>query len=308
MWLQKVGKKGSLLGILLGIIIFLQGCLKNDIENNNPDEFLIQDVETIKKYLAENSLDAVIDSTFGVFYKIHKNGEGYKTVSGVEVVAHYQGFTLDGVDFVSTFNGNPVNIILGNLDSFVPNMTSGLSYGLSFMREGDSVTVYLPSKYGFGNNSFENVPPNSILAYNIKLVEIKNLEEEYTVIDEYIAQSNISASIEPDYGIRYVIHRTGNNIFPMPGAIISLHYQGELLDGTVFDSSYDRNSPMEFTYGNSGLIPGFESGVGQLHENDSATIFIPPAYGYQDKTAGDGDIPPNSVLIFGLEILKVSNL
>ena len=61
-------------------------------------------------------------------------------------------------------------------------------------------------------------------------------------------------------------------------------------------------------FGNSGLILGFENGVGQLHENDSATIFIPPAYGYQDRITGDGDIPPNSALVFGLEILRISNL
>jgi peptidylprolyl isomerase len=91
----------------------------------------------------------------------------------------------------------------------------------------------------------------------------------------------------------------------VPGATITTESVGELLDGTVFDSSYDTGFPLNFTFGNSGLIVGFELGISQLHEEDSATIFIPSIYGY--GSVEKDEIPVNSVLIFGLDILSISN-
>ncbi|MCK5103578.1 MAG: FKBP-type peptidyl-prolyl cis-trans isomerase [Cyclobacteriaceae bacterium] len=169
MWLQKVGKKGRLLGILLGIIIFLQGCLKNDAD------------------------------------------------------------------------------------------------------------VYDPNKV---------------------------LEEDLVKIDQYISDKNWTASIEPEFKIRYVIHKPGDqNVKAEVGDSLTVDYQGELLDGTIFDSSAGRG-PLEFVLGNGSLIVGFEAGVSQLHEMDSATILIPSVYAYGNSGAGTA-IPPNAPIIFGLDVLSV---
>lgn len=303
MWVQKVGKKGWLVMALAGAVMVLQSCMKNDVvETYDYYGYLESDFATLHEYMADNGIDAEVDSANGIFTQTHINGDGYKTVAGTKVLIHYQGVTLDGVEFISTFDGDPVEIILGDPDTYYDNMTGAVAFALFNMHVGDSATYYIPSPYGFQNTTYQNVPPNSILVYHIKFVEIKRLEEELILIDGYIAEKNMAASIEPEYGTRYVIHRQGNNIIPESGAQISVDYHGELLDGTVFDAS-----SMNFTYGSGNLIIGFEMGVANLHENDSATIFIPSIYGYKDVAQGD-DIPANSILVFGLDITRISNL
>lgn len=288
---------------LAGAVMVLQSCMKNDVvETYDYYGYLESDFATMHDYMADNGIDAEVDSVNSIFSETHVNGDGYKTVAGTKVLVHYQGVTLDGVEFVSTFDGDPVEITLGDPDSYLENMTGTVAFGLFNMHVGDSATYYIPSTYGFQDKSFQNVPPNSILLYHIKFVEIIRLDEELALIDGYIEEKSLSASIEPEFGTRYVIHRPGNTIMPEAGAQISVDYQGELLDGTVFDAS-----SMNFTYGSGSLIKGFEMGVANLHENDSATIFVPSIYGYKDAAQGE-DIPANSILVFGLDITRISNL
>ncbi len=305
MWSKKMSKKGWALPIMVGSVMMLQGCLQNNEDGYDGYTHLVEDIETIETYLQDNGIDTEYDDASGVYYKIHKHGAGYKTIAGAEVVAHFSGTTLENEDFANTFNGSPVEFVLGDAETYTATMTNGVSIGLSYMQEGDSATIYLPSPYGFQDKEYQNVPANSILVYNIKFIEIKKLAAENVKIDQYISDHGFSAEIDPEYGTRYAIHREGNGVAPQNGATVTLHYQGELLDGTVFDSSFDSNFPLSFTMGNRDLIPGFELGVSNLHKNDSATIFVPSIYGYGAQAAGD--IPANSVLVFGVDIIDVIN-
>ncbi len=303
MWLKKMSKKGWALPVVVGSVILLQGCLKDDEDGYDGYTHLVEDIQIIETYLDDNNIVADYDDVNGVYYKIHKHGGGYKTISGVEVVAHFSGTTLENEDFANTFDGSPVEFVLGDNDTYTSSMTNGVSIGLSYMQEGDSATIYLPSPYGFQDKIYQNVPANSILVYNIRFEEIKKLAEQNVKIDQYISDNGINATVDPVFGTRYAIHRQGTGDTPESGSTVSLHYQGELLDGTVFDTSYDGNIPLSFTMGRGELIPGFEMGVSNLHKNDSATIFIPSIYGYGAQAAGD--IPANSVLVFGLDIKDV---
>lgn len=131
----------------------------------------------------------------------------------------------------------------------------------------------------------------------------KSFEEDLAKIDQYISDKNWTASIEPEFKIRYVIHKPGDqNVKVEVGDSLTVDYQGELLDGTIFDSSVGK-SPLEFILGNGSLIIGFEAGVSQLHEKDSATILIPSIYAYGNS--GSGPIPPNAPIIFGIDVLSV---
>lgn len=122
-------------------------------------------------------------------------------------------------------------------------------------------------------------------------------------------------------GLQYKITQKGSDKKPVDGTDIYVHYAGYFEDGTLFDSSYevinkdygkfDENrakangySPFPFKYGNkSGLIPGFLEGINLMNLGDKAVFFIPANLGYGEKGA-NGVIPPNSNLIFELEILE----
>ena len=87
------------------------------------------------------------------------------------------------------------------------------------------------------------------------------------------------------------------------GKRLSVHYTGQLIDGTVFDSSRDRGVPFQFVLGAGSVIKGWDRGVVGMREGGTRTLMISPELGYGDNQVGS--IPPNSILIFEVELLEV---
>jgi len=107
-----------------------------------------------------------------------------------------------------------------------------------------------------------------------------------------------------DSGLRYQILQEGNGVKAEKGKTVSVHYKGQLTDGTVFDSSYKRNQPIDFALGMGQVIPGWDEGVGLLKVGDKARFVIPSDLAYGSAGAG-GVIPPDATLIFDVELMKV---
>lgn len=90
---------------------------------------------------------------------------------------------------------------------------------------------------------------------------------------------------------------------PIPkGALVKVHYKGKFTDGTIFDSSYERNEPTAVIVGVGAAIPGWDEAICGLKKGAKATIFCPPEYAYGDQGFGQ-IVPPNSTVIFELEVL-----
>ena len=105
-------------------------------------------------------------------------------------------------------------------------------------------------------------------------------------------------------GLRYQIIQKGSGSKATKGATVSVHYKGQLADGTVFDSSYKRKEPIEFALGTGQVISGWDEGVALLNVGDKARFVIPSHLGYGAQGAG-GVIPPNANLIFDVELVDV---
>ena len=84
--------------------------------------------------------------------------------------------------------------------------------------------------------------------------------------------------------------------------MVWVHYVGKLLNGTVFDSSYDRETPFEFRVGSGDVIKGWDKGIVGLKPGAHATLYCPPQFAYGDRALGE-DIPANSTLIFEIEVV-----
>ncbi|TDQ27730.1 peptidylprolyl isomerase [Tenacibaculum caenipelagi] len=109
---------------------------------------------------------------------------------------------------------------------------------------------------------------------------------------------------ETPSGLRYKILQNGDGKQAIKGAMVSVHYKGQLLDGTVFDSSYKRKQPIDFAIGVGQVIAGWDEGIQLLKVGDKARLVIPSNLAYGERGAG-GVIPPDATLIFDVELVSV---
>jgi FKBP-type peptidyl-prolyl cis-trans isomerase len=98
--------------------------------------------------------------------------------------------------------------------------------------------------------------------------------------------------------------KIGTGVEAVNGKKVTVNYVGTLVDGTKFDSSYDRNEPFEFTLGIGEVIQGWDAGVAGMKVGGKRKLTVPPELGYGSSGAGDV-IPPDSTLIFEVELLDV---
>jgi FKBP-type peptidyl-prolyl cis-trans isomerase len=111
---------------------------------------------------------------------------------------------------------------------------------------------------------------------------------------------------QTDSGLRYKIIQKGLGAQAEKGKSVSVHYEGSLDNGQVFDSSYRRKDPITFTLGIGQVIQGWDEGIALLQEGDKARFVIPSYLGYGERGAG-GVIPPNATLVFDVELVKVGS-
>ena len=104
-------------------------------------------------------------------------------------------------------------------------------------------------------------------------------------------------------GLLYKFEEDNQSEKPETGKKVKVHYKGMLLDGTVFDSSYKRNQPYEFTLGIGQVIKGWDEGISLLGVGDKASFIIPSDLAYGESGAG-GVIPPNATLVFEVELIS----
>jgi FKBP-type peptidyl-prolyl cis-trans isomerase len=109
---------------------------------------------------------------------------------------------------------------------------------------------------------------------------------------------------ETESGLRYNIIQEGDGKKATKGSTVSVHYKGQLANGQVFDSSYSRKQPIDFTLGVGQVIPGWDEGIQLLKVGDKARFVIPSNLAYGSQGAG-GVIPPNAILIFDVELMDV---
>ncbi len=102
-------------------------------------------------------------------------------------------------------------------------------------------------------------------------------------------------------GLMYIVKKRGTGGRPKHGQVVTVHYEGMLLDGTVFDSSYKRGSPAQFRIGQ--VIPGWNEALVEMQKGEKRTLIIPPELAYGEQ-GFPGVIPPNAYLVFEVELIN----
>lgn len=106
-------------------------------------------------------------------------------------------------------------------------------------------------------------------------------------------------------GLQYEVIKKGEGAQPKLEDVVSVHYEGKLIDGTLFDSSVKRGTPVDLPVG--GVIPGWVEALQLMHVGEKVKLFIPAELAYGDQSPSP-KIPANAVLIFDLELLAIQDL
>ncbi|MBC8171653.1 MAG: FKBP-type peptidyl-prolyl cis-trans isomerase [Anaerolineae bacterium] len=125
----------------------------------------------------------------------------------------------------------------------------------------------------------------------------KNKNQQF--LDENKKKADVKTTAS---GLQYKVLTEGTGAKPTAYSEVEVHYEGKLIDGTVFDSSYQRNEPISFLLGQ--VIAGWQEGVQLMSVGSKYELYIPSNLGYGAQGA-PGAIPPHSTLIFVVELLKI---
>ena len=122
--------------------------------------------------------------------------------------------------------------------------------------------------------------------------------------DYLAANAKVEGVVETTSGLQYkVIHKSESENTPTSKSMVNVHYHGTLIDGTVFDSSVERKTPISF--GLHQVIKGWTEGLQLMSQGDKYTFYVPHQLAYGEKRVGS--IPPASVLIFEVELLAIES-
>jgi peptidylprolyl isomerase len=257
------------------------------------------------------SNDSEIKTTeSGIKYFDETVGEGREAKVGDLLSIHFKGWIIvDSTNLFSDWtkdstrlpymigdsyrNQKAVKFVLGE-DAFI----RGTDDGIVGMKPNGKRMIVIPSELAYGEMGVGPVPPNSDLKVSIELLDVKD-----PVVAEMwdVDRSKIKTT---ESGLMYVIIDEGKGDIVTEGNVVTVHYSGFLEDGTKFDSSVERDESFSFVVGNKQVIPGWDEGIRFLKKGGKARFVIPPALGYGDITAGK--IPPNSTLVFDVELLDVN--
>ncbi|XP_032472617.1 peptidyl-prolyl cis-trans isomerase FKBP10 isoform X3 [Phocoena sinus] len=196
---------------------------------------------------------------------------------------HYNGTLLDGTAFDTSYSRG------GTYDTYVGSgwLIKGMDQGLLGMCPGERRKIVIPPFLAYGEKGYGTViPPQASLVFQVLLIDVHNPKDAVQLETLELPPGCVRRAVAGDF-MRY-------------------HYNGSLMDGTLFDSSYSRNGTYNTYVGQGYVIPGMDQGLQGSCMGERRRITIPPHLAYGENGTGD-KIPGSAVLIFDVHIIDFHN-
>lgn len=273
--------------------------------------FLVISVIVLAAIIGCNKKPEVVTLASGLKYMDDSLGTGREAKANELITIHFQGWMVPEGDSVELFGdwtlnenlkmrslgdskvrNQPVKYVLST-QSFI----KGTDEGIVGMKVGGVRTIIIPSNQAYGEKGIGFIPPNTDLKVVVELLEVKDrIVAKMWDVDSTLFKTTAS-------GLKYAIINEGDGPLAEAGKLITVNYSGYLEDGTMFDSSVERDDPISFAVGQGQVIPGWDEGLQLLKKGSKARFVIPPQLGYGEMQLEK--IPVNSTLIFDVELLDV---
>ncbi|KAL0597755.1 Peptidyl-prolyl cis-trans isomerase FKBP10 [Plecturocebus cupreus] len=196
---------------------------------------------------------------------------------------HYNGTLLDGTSFDTSYSRG------GTYDTYVGSgwLIKGMDQGLLGMCPGERRKIIIPPFLAYGEKGYGTViPPQASLVFHVLLIDLHNPKDTVQLETLELPAGCVRRAVAGDF-MRY-------------------HYNGSLMDGTLFDSSYSRNHTYNTYIGQGYIIPGMDQGLQGACIGERRRITIPPHLAYGENGTGD-KIPGSAVLIFNVHVIDFHN-
>lgn len=277
--------------MLLLSLIMLNACL--NLTSKEEERFEEQQA-TIEKYISDKGLNAQKDAS-GMYFinTLEGTGKAIRTDSADLVTFNYRGYLIDGTEFDKSEAGKPITVSLRGL---IP----GFQIGIAKMKKGGKATFIIPSNLAYGSNPPQGIPANAIVIFDVELVGFgTQAENDDEIIRKYIADNSLIAE-KHSSGMYYIINEPGTGDNASVNSVVTVKYKGYFTDKKVFDETKN-DAAVQFPL--SGVISGWRIAVPLLKKGGKGTFLFPSRLAYGPTGSGNV-IPPNTVLIFDIELVS----
>ncbi len=230
----------------------------------------------------------------GLKYRDLKTGAGRSPEKGDYVGVLYTGWIEEsGEEFDRLDDAKrPFRFAFGE-----GQVIEGWDQGLAGIQSGGERELLIPPELAYGEAGSGPIPPNATLRFRIKLIQVQPAPKPWPVKDEQVH--------ETPSGLKYIVYDEGQGERPEPGDMVVFHSSGFFADGTLFDSSKIRATPVHFLVGSGDVIPGWDEGLQLMRPYARYKLMIPPHLAYGKN--GAGPIPGDATLHFDVQLLRVTN-
>jgi peptidylprolyl isomerase len=242
-----------------------------------------------------NYMESNMVTKSGVKIEITEKGNGIIPSKGDRLTVHYSGKLTNGTKFDSSYDRNqPFTFMVGEGQVIV-----GWDEAFAQLHQGDKAILTVPAEAAYGNREVGGIPANSTLIFEVELLNVKPKikAEPYDVKGK--------DTLKLASGLEYIVLKKGQGKPATVGTMVTVHYSGYLMDGSLFDSSVERGEPIEFRLGEGRVIEGWEQGIALLHVGSKARFIIPYSLGYGEQ-GYPPVIPAKATLVFDVELIDVN--
>ena len=285
---------------------------------------------TSLEYFIQNTDLEVQEGANGLYYAIEKEGKGVRPKARDYVKIRYTGRLLNGQVFDQSKDDQPFVFQLG-----YRIVIQGWEEGIPLFPVGSSGKLFVPAELAYGDKGLGEVPPNTDLVFDIEILDILSPEaydqhmmeqerrerkayqehiknqfnKDKKLIQEYAIDNKLRTKRTPS-GLTYSITKKGKGETAKSGDELLVHYEGFLLNGDRFDSSYDKKEPYRFVLGRGKVIKGWDEGLHYFKKGGEGWILIPSRFAY-GRMAIDEEgisIPADAVLVFKIKVIDIKSV